>query len=70
MAKKTLECVQGYGRWNKGDVASFDKDQADKLTGGENAKWKVATKKGAQKPAAKTADTSAGAGQGGTGAAS
>jgi hypothetical protein len=49
MSKTKLECTRTHGRWNKGDVASFDPDMAEKMTDAKNAAWKKATKRRAPK---------------------
>lgn len=43
MAKVKLKCTATHGRWNKGDVASFEKETATKLTDGKKPKWQKAS---------------------------
>ena len=64
MAKVKLECTATHGRWNKGDVASFEKETATGLTDGKKPKWKKAPAEkkaaSANKAAANTGATGGG----------
>lgn len=52
MGKKIVKFQRGWGRYNKGEVAGFEADQAEKLCTGDKA---VATMIGNAKPGKKTA---------------
>lgn len=40
--KVKLVCTNTHGRWNKGDVASFEPKRAAELTNAKKANWKKA----------------------------
>lgn len=42
MAKVKLICTRTSGRWNKGDVASFEAETAKEFTKAKGAIWKLA----------------------------
>lgn len=46
--KVKLVCISTHGRWNKGDVATFESKRAAGLTNAKKANWKKA---GAEKKA-------------------
>lgn len=60
MTKTLVKFTKGHGRYNKGETAAFDDDDAEKLCKGDNA---VATKVGKVKPVSVSAEGDGGAAQ-------